>query len=430
MVRKLKLRVPVVHVSPQEKRVVLSLYRSLLRLAGKFDGAEPAKALLFRSSYPKNLDCTTGDGYYNTVVDRIFDKALLWAPEKLSFSLSDVIKSEFRKQKDISLDIRMQGAFKGIRKFSSVWSTYDKAIAREGEVGVGQQEPMLPPRTPAAAVCQPFTGFDRVFSGVVLAAHPLVHGPLSRSVVLILQHDSNGSYGVVINHRSQKQLSEVVQNLPSDILDVFRSNPTHYGGPTKRLQSIHKFPNLDGSKFVMPSASDDFGIYTGGMTKGNLEKLAAEVKAAPEGPHSKDSFYFFTGCCTWNGGELQNQLAAGYWSPMILSADDVWSLIEQVQPAAAKDTIGDTEPQAQEAVKPNDGKVDYLRISSSIGASHPDDRTVIRGPDSEEEQSMYMTPGGRSRNRGWAWLMTAAGYPHSGLSSFPFVDVQDITPLD
>ncbi|CAM9560244.1 unnamed protein product, partial [Ectocarpus fasciculatus] len=171
---------------------------------------------------------------------------------------------------------------------------------------------------------------DRVFPGVVLAAHPLVHGPLSRAVILVLQHGKEGSYGVVINHRSHLKLSDVIKNLPANMLHIFSSNHTHYGGPVKRLQCIHKFPQFSGTK-IMGSTDNECQLFCGGITEDNLNSLSAETSAsdADKSDLSRDHFHFFTGCCTWNAGELNDQITEGFWMPMVLAPEDVWKLIEQ-----------------------------------------------------------------------------------------------------
>jgi putative AlgH/UPF0301 family transcriptional regulator len=467
MVRKLRFRVPVLPAAPEHIRVILALYKSLLRTAGRFDRSPCAKALLYRSQRPPTaVNMQTCDGYYAVLLERIFQRGLLFTPDRNSFSFSKLIKAEFRKKNDIPVETKMECAFKGIRKFSSDWGIYEGLVAGRGAAEAGRAaDPPPEGRAPVA-------GIDRVFAGCVLAAHPLLHGPLSRAVILVLQHDNTGSYGVVINHRSDKPLCDVVKNLPHNILNVFSSNPTYYGGPTKRLQSIHNFPNMDGDRIPMASMSDDFQLFTGGVTNNNLEKLSSELAATATATAesdgsaaayaSRDSFHFFTGCCTWNSGEIQRQIAEGYWMPMVLCAEDVWKIIEQAKPppsstasisasgsagaaagqggeagqpvdtakltaelTAAADSIAKEQEQEQEVTSPNTSSTSTTTTSASTSTNTEGESSEFFDPDA------HMTPGGRVRNRGWAWLMRAAGQPHSQLSSIPFVlDVEDIDALD
>lgn len=413
MRRKIRLQAQV--TSLEERRVILSLYKSLLRLAGRFDKEPAAKTMLYRSQRPLSRAyseevLSEGDRYYGRALEKIFHSAILLTPDKASQSFSDFIKHQFRKEDEVNAASKIQCAFRTIRSFSSVWSMYSKySIPNAIPQHAVNPRPARVPRILTDDLCP----------GVVLAAHPMVHGPLSRAVILLLQHDADGSYGVVINHRSHRTLFEVVKNLPDNVTSIFGSNPTHYGGPVKRLQCIHNLSSLEGKEIPLTSATEHFKLFSGGVTDSNIQELSMQLVDGQIPKEVRDSFNFFTGCCTWNYRELEDQIEEGFWMPMILSSEDVWRLIQQIKPE--KNIV------SNKSTANHDGKSsEKLIVQEPLVMTKEINQDKV-GSIEAETADMYVTPGGRVRNNGWSWLMAIAGPPHNAISRIPFsLDVEDV----
>ena len=406
MVRKSsgRLRLLSLQLSPAELRVVRALYRSVLRLAIRFDKSPLVKSLLFRSSRPRVSD-RTGDAYYSEVIKKIFDESLFLPPNRNRISFSSIVKEELRKGRQYRLDERVYCGFKVIRNFSTVWTTYENKLFVEEHGSLTNVYNFSLLSSPC------LTDVPRVFPGTVLVAHPLVQGPLSRAVILLLQHEKSGSYGVVINHPSSMKLSAVVKNLPSDVLDIFSSKLTYYGGPTKRLQCIHNISHLDGTK--IPLHSKNVFLYTGGITKDSLIKLSSDKTLA-------DSFYFFTGCCTWNPGELKSQISEGYWIPMEISADDVLKLLQSNE-------SNNVERQAA-SVEVSDIDFNSTNDRDIVGSTETYFKNRSKGVIDCDDTVAY---GSRLRNVGWSCIMTSAGSSCASVAKFPTsLNIDDVINID
>lgn len=92
--------------------------------------------------------------------------------------------------------------------------------------------------------------------GVFLISHPLswLHAPeeiFHRSVVLLVDHSSRGSYGLVVNKDKGETLEEALCEeaipLASDALQRVLKNPVRVGGPVmSRLAWLHPHKEVGG----------------------------------------------------------------------------------------------------------------------------------------------------------------------------------------
>jgi putative AlgH/UPF0301 family transcriptional regulator len=80
----------------------------------------------------------------------------------------------------------------------------------------------------------------------VLLSHPLVQGPLRNSCVLILENGDKGTYGVVLNHRTDYKLGGAVKALPGAVNKAFSEYNCSFGGMVRRLQYLHTVPDCGG----------------------------------------------------------------------------------------------------------------------------------------------------------------------------------------
>jgi putative AlgH/UPF0301 family transcriptional regulator len=53
--------------------------------------------------------------------------------------------------------------------------------------------------------------------GTILISHPLVYGVLHRSVILVIESNDKGSYGLIINKFTDNTVNDSVRNLPDKV---------------------------------------------------------------------------------------------------------------------------------------------------------------------------------------------------------------------
>lgn len=149
--------------------------------------------------------------------------------------------------------------------------------------------------------------------GELLVSEPFLADPnFRRSVVLLCEHEEQGSVGFILNRLLNLTTEEVIPGL----LNI--SFPVFYGGPVEQntLHFIHTAGEL-----IEDSLPITDGIYWGGDIEAiNALLLAGKVK--PE------DFKFFIGYSGWGEGQLNAEISLKAWwatpsSPAIVFTDDL-----------------------------------------------------------------------------------------------------------
>jgi len=145
--------------------------------------------------------------------------------------------------------------------------------------------------------------------GRILVSEPsLTDRFFARSVVLLAEHDEEGSFGLIINKPSEIRLSQITDEFPG-------FNPRIYlGGPVKveNLYFIHnKGDNIKGSMRILD------GLYWGGDV--NQIKEMIRSKEITE----KD-IRFFIGYSGWQPQQLDRELSENSWLVLNTSAEEIF----------------------------------------------------------------------------------------------------------
>lgn len=134
--------------------------------------------------------------------------------------------------------------------------------------------------------------------GHLLVAEPSIIGDASfnRSVVLLADHNDNGTIGFILNKPLTYTLNDFIPEI-----DV--SFKVYNGGPVEQdnLYFIHKIPEL-----VPGSIEISNGIYWGGDFE-SIVSLINERKLRPE------DIKFFLGYSGWGESQLDNELDSNSW---------------------------------------------------------------------------------------------------------------------
>ena len=134
--------------------------------------------------------------------------------------------------------------------------------------------------------------------GYVLIAEPFMDDfYFRRSVILLVDHNEEGSLGVIFNKRLTIPFNEIVQGFPEFKADVY------LGGPVEpdRIFFIHTIGEM---------IPDSHLISNGLYWSGNINALKAMIKMDFIKPHE---VRFFVGYAGWDGGQLRNELKANTW---------------------------------------------------------------------------------------------------------------------
>src|SRR5690606_20862304 len=132
----------------------------------------------------------------------------------------------------------------------------------------------------------------------LLVSEPFMLDPnFIRSVVILCEHDENGTVGLVLNQPSNLQVKDVVENMP----DV--DFPLYIGGPVgiESIQFIHKCEDRLGGGVALGD-----GIFWGG----NFEAL---ILLLDNKEIDKDEIKFFMGYSGWTEGQLESELKDNTW---------------------------------------------------------------------------------------------------------------------
>ena len=147
--------------------------------------------------------------------------------------------------------------------------------------------------------------------GKLLIAEPALTGDISfnRSVVLLAEHDEDGSVGFILNKPLNFNLNELI----SDIEFPFQ---IYNGGPVEQdnLYFIHKVPEL-----IPDSIEISDGIFWGGDFEMAVTLINSEQI-------SKDDIRFFLGYTGWSSLQLDEELTSNSW---IVAKNDYQSNIIQ-----------------------------------------------------------------------------------------------------
>jgi putative transcriptional regulator len=141
-------------------------------------------------------------------------------------------------------------------------------------------------------------------AGVVLVAPPMMEDPnFRRTVVLLCEHSSEGSFGLILNRPLSLDLSEVIDDLDGEEM-------VSLGGPVQQntLHFLHRHRD-----YVADAIAILEGVYWGGDFE--AIKVLVQTEAA-----SVQDLRFFLGYAGWSPGQLEEEIEAGGW--FLANADD------------------------------------------------------------------------------------------------------------
>jgi putative transcriptional regulator len=133
--------------------------------------------------------------------------------------------------------------------------------------------------------------------GRLLLSEPYLADPnFERTVILLTEHNDEGSVGFILNKPSESRISEVMEDLKGLDAQIF------IGGPVQQdtLHFIHRYGDLEDAIEL------ENGLYWGG----NFEQLISMVDT---GQSSVTEIKFFLGYSGWSPDQLEDELKLNSW---------------------------------------------------------------------------------------------------------------------
>jgi putative transcriptional regulator len=154
-------------------------------------------------------------------------------------------------------------------------------------------------------------------TGILLISDPFLKDPnFRRTVVLLCEHNEEGTFGLVINRTFEQTLNELITDLNDDTV------PVYYGGPVQidTLHFLHQLPTeIPGGQEIAK------GIFWGG----DFELVISMLKNQTL---DLDKIRFYLGYSGWSTGQLKDEMNEKTWLAVNANrklvfhqqTDDIW----------------------------------------------------------------------------------------------------------
>ncbi len=135
-------------------------------------------------------------------------------------------------------------------------------------------------------------------AGILLISDPFLKDPnFMRTVVVLCEHQKEGSFGFVLNRKYELTLDELIPDLEGFKL------PVYYGGPVQldTIHFLHQYPDeIPGAVEVMKS------VYWGGDFEMVIDMIKKKMIDA-------NKIRFFIGYSGWGSEQLNDELKEKTW---------------------------------------------------------------------------------------------------------------------
>ncbi len=131
----------------------------------------------------------------------------------------------------------------------------------------------------------------------MLISEPFLPDPnFERTVVMICEHNEDGSFGFVLNKIAAVALEDIIEGMEGFEQEVF------IGGPVQQdtLHFLHRSEILQGGTEIVE------GLYWGG----DFDQLMSMIDTRQIDPAD---FKFFVGYSGWGSGQLEEELSINSW---------------------------------------------------------------------------------------------------------------------
>jgi putative transcriptional regulator len=143
--------------------------------------------------------------------------------------------------------------------------------------------------------------------GIILISEPSLHDfYFKQSVILLAEHNKEGSFGIIINKPIETRINEILRDFPD--FDA----PLFLGGPVKTdsIFYVHTIDGIDKSMKIMD------GLYWGG----DIDTIRKMIDLHTI---TENDIRFFIGYAGWNPAQLDREIKEKSWILSHTSVDEV-----------------------------------------------------------------------------------------------------------
>lgn len=135
-------------------------------------------------------------------------------------------------------------------------------------------------------------------AGNVLISVPFMSDAyFDRSVVLLIEHNQSGSFGIIINKKLEKIPLKFVKTDTKKRLNLYNGGPVEID----RLFFIHTYGDLLENNINLPE-----GVFFGGKEYDLISLIKADLV-------DKENIRFYIGYSGWASGQLEAEIQANMW---------------------------------------------------------------------------------------------------------------------
>ncbi|MCB9261040.1 MAG: YqgE/AlgH family protein [Flavobacteriales bacterium] len=135
-------------------------------------------------------------------------------------------------------------------------------------------------------------------AGKILISDPFLRDPnFARTIVLVVEHNDNGTLGFVLNNSIDLTLKAALKN------DKLPEKEIYQGGPVElnTIHFLHTVGHIIGQSIeILPK------VFWGG----DFNKA---INILEKNPQMANQFVFFLGYSGWGAGQLEDELHEGAW---------------------------------------------------------------------------------------------------------------------
>jgi putative transcriptional regulator len=156
---------------------------------------------------------------------------------------------------------------------------------------------------------------DQLRSGILLLSNAELRDPnFRRTVVLLCNHDTDGSFGLTLNRPLDLLASETLDDFTET--ELGDSMPMYLGGPVdaNTVHVLHRYGNL---------ITDSTEIVDGVWWGGDYDEIKSLLK---QGRLDPNGIRFYLGYSGWGAGQLDEEMTSNAW---YLSFGDAHTVFEE-----------------------------------------------------------------------------------------------------
>lgn len=150
---------------------------------------------------------------------------------------------------------------------------------------------------------------EQSMQGQLLLASPAMMDPnFARTVILVVQHNQDGAFGLVLNRPMEMTIESAWEQVGEEA-ECAVNGPLFKGGPCEGMVMVLHRQSQEAQEHVLPEV-----FFS--AAKDQIERLVAA---------GEEPIRVFVGYAGWGAGQLERELEEGAWLPLPASAERVFA---------------------------------------------------------------------------------------------------------